>query len=342
LVRNERYWGVRPAFDRLVYYQVKDDVAEETMYRNRQLDRFAGTPEQYERLKNDPSITGRSTSWEYYSPVGGYSFIGWNQMRGGKPTFFADKRIRQAMTMLIDRQRLAQELYLGHATPATGPFGYGSPQADPTIQPWPFDPARARQLLQEAGFEDRNGDGVIERAGDGKPFEFALTYGSGNPFIDRIVLFVKDQLAQAGIKLNLDPVDWPIQLKKLDTRDFDASILGWSTSIETDCNQIFHSSQTKDNGDNFVNYINPELDRAIEKARSTVDEQQRMQAWRVVHRIIHEDQPYTFLLNRQACVFIDHRIKNIRKTRMGLNMVLTELMPLPWYVPRELQLHSGE
>lgn len=339
LVRNERYWGPAPAFDKLVYYEVKDDVVEETMYRNREIDRFAPTPEQFEKLKTEKAITERSSQWEYYSPVSGYNYIGWNQRRGGQPTIFADKRVRQAMTLLIDRERLARELWLGHAQPATGPFGYGSPQTDPTIKPWPYDPSRARALLEEAGFADRNNDGVMELA-DGKVLEFTLTYGAGNPFTDRIVLYVKDSLARLGVRMNLDAVDWPIMLKKLDTRDFDAAILGWSTSIETDCNQIFHSSQTKDQGDNVINYINPELDAAIEKARATVNEEERMQAWRQVHRILHEDQPYTFMLIRQSMGFIDSRIKNIRKTKMGLNMVLSELMPVPWYVPKAEQLHK--
>ena len=131
-------------------------------------------------------------------------------------------------------------------------------------------------------------------------------------------------------------------LKKLDNRDFDAATLGWSTSVETDCNQIFHSKQTTDNGDNFVNYISPQLDAAMRKAQSTVKEDQRMEAWRAVHRILHEDQPYTFLLQRQANVFFDKRLKNVQKTRMGLNVVLTEMMPIPWYVPTSEQLHKTQ
>lgn len=338
LLRNDRYWGVKPAFDRYVYYEVKDDVASETLYRNREIDRFAATPEQYRKLKDDPKIAAGSSQWEYYSPVSGYTFLGWNERRGGKPTIFADKRVRQAMTMLIDRQRLASEVYFGYATPATGPFGYGTPQNDPNIKPWPYDVSRAKALLKEAGFEDRNGDGTLESE-TGVPLQFALTYGAGNPFTDRIVLYIKDGLAQAGVRMDLDATDWPIMLKKLDSRDFDVATLGWSTGVETDCNQIFSSRQTQDNGDNFISYINPELDQAIDKARATVDVGQRMKAWQAVHRIIHEDQPYTFLLNRESLVFIDKRVQNIRASKLGLNIVNTERTPIPWFVPAEQQLH---
>ena len=65
-----------------------------------------------------------------------------------------------------------------------------------------------------------------------------------------------------------------------------------------------------------------------------------MAAWRNVHRILHEDQPYTFLLQRQANVFIDNRIKNVHETRSGLNYLQDDVMPIPWYVPATLQKHK--
>lgn len=345
LVRNDRYWGERPAFNKLVYFEVKDDVAEETMYRNRELDRIAPPPDSFEKLRNDPSITNRSQILQYYSPISGYTYIGWNERRKQgdtwKETLFADKRVRQAMTMLIDRDQIARDLYYGHAQPATGPFGYGSPQTDPNIKPWPYDPKRAIELLAEAGFTSKRADGILTKA-DGTPFEFKLSYNSGNAFTDRIVLFLKDSFARAGVKMDLDAIDWPILLERLDRRDFDACTLGWTTGIETDCNQIFHSDQTKDGGDNFVNYVSKEADAAIEKARATVDDDERMKAWQAVHRIIHEDQPYTFLLIREGTGFMDSRIKNVHRTKLGLNMVLTGQMPIPWYVPKNEQLYKTD
>jgi peptide/nickel transport system substrate-binding protein len=341
LYRNERYWGVPPAFDRIVYFEVQEDVAEETMYRNRELDRFAPTPEQFHKLKNDADITKRSTTWNIYTPISGYNYIGWNQRRAGKPTHFADKRVRQALTMLVDRERLANELFFGYARPASGPFGYGTPQNDPDVKPMPYDPERAKALLTEAGFKDNDNDGILDGP-DGKPLVIRLSYGSGNAFTDRIVLFIKDAFAKAGVKLEPDAVDWPILLKRLDERNFDACMLGWTTSVETDCNQIFHSSQTKDNGDNVITYINPELDKAIDAARATVDDKERMKKWQVVHRIVADDQPYTFLLNRMSLSFIDSRIQNISQSKLGLNFVNTELSPMPWYVPKDKQLHTAE
>ncbi len=340
LIRNERYWGEPDPFDRLIYLQVQEEAAENTMYRNGELDRFAvNQPEQYVRLLKDPSITERSTNWEYESVLSGYSYIAWNEKLGGKPTRFTDKRVRQAMTYLTDRQRICQEIYLGYASPCVGPFARLSPQNDPSVEAYPYDPAKAKELLKAAGFEDRNNDGVIEGA-DGEPFRFKFTYFAGNELSKRMMLFLKDGYAKAGIVMDPDPVDWPILQQKTKTRNFEAVTLGWATSIESDIFQMFHSSQIKDGGDNDMSYVNPELDKVLEQARSTVDDKKRMELWHRAHRIIAEDQPYTFMITRRATVFIDKRIKNIQKSKMGLNYTDRFVMPRPWFVPKALQRYA--
>ncbi|GIW76295.1 MAG: peptide-binding protein [Phycisphaerae bacterium] len=339
LVRNERYWGLKQPFDRLLYYEVENDAAELTMFRNGELDIFGAQPEQYLSMIQDKSITDKANFFEYSSITGGYSYVAWNQRKGDNPTIFADKRVRQAMTMLIDRQRMAQDIYRGYASVASGPFLPGNQQNAPDVSPWPYDPQLALKLLKEAGFEDRNGDGILESP-TGEPFRFSLTYGNKNPISERIALFIKDSLARVGIQMIQEPTDWPIMLKKLDEKNFDAITLGWTGGIETDLYQMFHSSQTIQGGDNYMSYVNPELDKVIEAARSTVDESKRMPLWQQAHRILHEDQPYTFLLNRKSLIFIDKRIRNVQRTRSGLNFLSTSSMPNPWYVPLQLQKHT--
>jgi peptide/nickel transport system substrate-binding protein len=123
----------------------------------------------------------------------------------------------------------------------------------------------------------------------------------------------------------------------LTRRDFEAITLGWTSGIETDIYQIFHSSQIEDNADNFVSYKNPELDKLIDKARATVDEAERMPLWQACERILVEDQPYTFLMRRKSLVFIDKRFRNIEVTRLGLSF---GFVPIENYVPAELQRYQ--
>ncbi len=90
-------------------------------------------------------------------------------------------------------------------------------------------------------------------------------------------------------------------------------------------------------GDDFMSYKNPQLDATIEKAQGTIDEKARLALWHQCERILHDDQPYTFLYSQKVLVFMDKRITNFRTTRSGSNMIWTWCQPMPWYVPESLQ-----
>ena len=123
----------------------------------------------------------------------------------------------------------------------------------------------------------------------------------------------------------------------LDSRNFDAITLGWSSGVETDVYQMFHSTQIDGGGDNFVQFENEELDKLIDQARSTVDEQDRMPVWHKVEKILHDEQPYTFLMRRKSLMFIDRRIKNVEVTKLGIN---TALVPVETFVPGDAQQYQ--
>ena len=340
LVRNERYWGEPGPFNRFVYNEVIERVAAQTMFRNGELDRYPAEPDEYVELLKDKALVARTEHLEFTSPLSGYGYIAWNQKRNGQPTAFADKRVRQAMTMLLDRERICREIYLGYATVAPGPFEPGSDQADPSIKPWPYNPQAAFALLAQAGFADRNGDGVVDGP-DGQPLRFKLTYPSMSKLYERAVFLMKDGLAKAGIAMEPDPQDWPLVQKKLTNRDFEAITLRWGGgSVEGDITQMFHSSQIKDNGDNFMSYVSEELDRTIDEAKGTIDPAKRMPLWHKCHRILHEDQPYTFLTNQKYLYFFDKRIKNVKVAKLGLNYWQYNVMPSVWYVPGPMQKYK--
>lgn len=326
LVRNENYWGPRPTFDRLVFREVPDENATLVAFRNGKIDRYGVTPERYERIKQDEKLLAKGDLYEYEAPNFGYRYIGWNQKRDGKATPFADKRVRQAMTLLTNRQEMAKQLMSGLATVATGPFHHLGIQTDPNIEPWPYDPERAKQLLADAGYADRDGDGVIEDE-DGKAFSFKLIYPSSNENYRQMAFYLKDAFARAGIDLAPDPTEWNTMIQRIDERNFDAITLGWTGSIEGDPKQIFHSDSMAAGGSNYVSYKNEKLDQLIDTARATLDKDKRLAMWRQVHQLLHEDQPYTFLFFSKAVVLVDKRVKNVQIIRTGMNE-RTE-----WYVP---------
>lgn len=326
LVRNERYWGVQPGFNRLVYRIIDNDLARLTTFRNGDLDYFPAQPEQYQKLLDDKDVQARANHFEYDTAISGYRYIAWNEQRGGKPTRFASKRVRQAMTLLTDKDRICREVMLGLATPTSGPFNRLGKQFNPNVKDWPFDVAQAKALLAQEGYKD-NGNGQLVGP-DGQPFQFKLTYPSGNASYNQIALFLRDTYAKAGITLTPDALDWSVFSDRLKNHDFDAISLGWSAGIEDDIYQMFDSSQIADGGDDFTSYKNPELDKLIEEARRTIDEKKRIPLWWQCHAILREDQPYTFLFTRKSTVFVDKRIHNVQKIPLGLND-LTE-----WFVPK--------
>ncbi|MCC7408440.1 MAG: peptide-binding protein, partial [Phycisphaeraceae bacterium] len=328
LVRNDRYWGEPPPFDKIIWRIIENDAAHLTAFTNGEIDDFFAMPEQYVGLLKNQAILKHTNHHEYLSPIAGFIYIGWNQQRDGKPTPFADVRVRRAMTLLTDRQRVIDEVFLGYGVVVSGPFNPLSAQSDPDVQPWPFDPQAAMALLKEAGFEDRNGDGVVDGP-DGQPFEVKLSYPSGSETFNRVVLFLKDSYAKAGVVLTPEPLEWSVLLERINQRQFSAISLAWTGEIESDPYQIFHSSQAAGKGSNTISYSNPQLDALIEKARTTMDESQRMALWHQVHRVLHEDQPYTFLMTRKSLSFFDARIHNVQRTRVGLNSILE------WFVPAD-------
>ncbi len=330
LVRNENFWGPAPAFDRIIYREITDETARQVSFRNGEIDRYGVPADQFPRLKDDAGLNERGRLLMYEVITSGYRYVGWNQKRHGKPTFFADRRVRRAMTMLLDRPGMCEQLQHGLATPTSGPFHRLGRQANPDLKPWPHDVERGKALLTEAGFADRDGDGVIENA-DGKPFRFKLIYPAGSTDYKQMVLFMRDAYAKGGIVLQPDPLEWTIMLQRMDERNFDAISLGWGGTIESDPKQIFHSGSIAEGGDNYVHYVNRELDRLIDQARTTMDDRARQALWHEVHRILHEDEPYTFLFTRKSVIFLDRRFRNVIVTKTGLNEYME------WYTPKPRQ-----
>lgn len=334
LERNPRYWGpVDGSFDRIVWRVIENDSARLTTFRNGDIDVYSARPREYQQLLDDEGLRARTHHFEFMSPTASYAYIAWNQQRGGAPTRFADPRVRLAMTHLTDVDRVIREVFLGYGERAVSPFNPRSPQHDPALEPLPHDVERARALLAEAGYADRNGDGILEDEA-GRPFEFELTFFQDSEDTRRMVLFLRDLYARAGIVMKPRPAEWSVMLENIDRKDFDAITLGWTSGVETDIFQIFHSSQIVDGGDNFVSYRSAELDRLIEAARAEVDEARRMALWRQAERILVQDQPYTFLFRRQALAFIDKRIAGLENTALGLNLMA---VPVEIWVPSAQQ-----
>ncbi len=327
LRRNENYWGRRPKLKKIVFRVITNEVAALQALRSHQVDFMVPNSEQFVELSEEEEFVKEFECLSYWNPGVGYSYIGWNQ----STAFFGDRRVRLAMTHLVDRKTIIKHLMKGLGRIVTGPFYVLGKQYDSSIEPWPYDPERAKQLLDETGWRDTDGDGMRDK--EGVPFRFKFMIVSGYLPGEQIAKLLKDEMAKAGIDLIPDPYEWSVFEERLNRRSFDATMLAWGGTVLADPYQIWHSSQIKGRGSNRVGFDHPEADAIIEEARRTLDESERNKLYHRFHRILHKEQPYTFFRARPSLRFLDKRFKNVKVHKLGLN-------PHEWYVPKEEQRYK--
>lgn len=329
LNRNENYWGEKPKLKRIVYRFITNDIAALQALQAGEVDYMRPLPDQFGEKNKDEDFKSKFYCLSYWAATNtGYFWIGWNQDR----PFFADKKVRLAMTHLIDRDAIKDYILKNpEAEIPTGPFYIHGPQNDPNIKPWPYDPERAKELLDEAGWIDTDGDGIRDK--DGIPFRFKYMISSGIYLHEQIAKLVKDSAAKVGIDVIAEPFEWSIFSERVTNRNFDAVNMGWGGSVESDPYQIWHSSQIKNRGSNYVGFNNPEADTIIEEARETLDKDKRNAMYHKFHGILHDEQPYTFIYTKPENRFLDKRFKNVIIHKLGID-------EHEWYVPLDKQRYK--
>jgi len=268
-----------------------------------------------------------------------YTFIGWNQ----KSPFFSSRKVRQAMTLAIDRERIISQNLNGMGVQTTGTFFKGSPSYNDSIEPWPFNPARARRLLEEEGWYDSDGDGILDKEIDGErvPFAFSLTYYVKNPLSKAIVEYVATALKEIGVRCHPDGVDLADLSAKFDDKSFDALYLAWALGTPPEePRQLWHSDGVGQAGSsNMTGFANQEADAIIEKLEYTYNSEERLKLYHRFGAILHEEQPYTFLYTPKTALLYREYLKNvfIPAHRQDLVPGATEVEPLPsaFYLRRD-------
>ncbi|MEW6357361.1 MAG: peptide-binding protein [Planctomycetota bacterium] len=280
---NKKYFEGQPQTERVGWRIIPEPPLLRLEFEVGRIDIYGVQPFEYEGLSKDKR-------YKTYERLGnGYTYIGWNANRD----LFKDKRVRRALTHAINREEIVKYVLYGQGVEATGPFPPQMWYSNPSVKPIPYDPAKARELLAEAGWKDTDGDGVLDK--DGKKFEFELLTNNGNPLRADVTVLVQRQLAELGIKATPRLMEWAVFIRdRITPRDFDACVLGWSLSYDPDVYEIWHSSQIP-KGFNFVGYNNPDVDRLLEEGRLEYDREKRKNIYFKIHELIAEDQPYTFL-----------------------------------------------
>ncbi len=329
LVANPDYFEHRPFVDRYFYRVIPDQATMFLELSTQHVDSTGLTPLQYRRQTDTPFFQRVYRKYRY--PSFGYTYLGYN-LNDPK---FADRRVRQALNYAINKDEIIDGILLGLGRVSTGPFPPESWAYNDTIKPAPYDPAKAKALLAEAGWVDTDADGWLDR--HGQVFSFVLLTNQGNDPRQKAAEIIQRRLKEIGIRMEIRVIEWSAFLSQfIDTRNFEAILLGWGLSRDPDLFDIFHSSKTKKGEFNFVSYHNDEVDRLIEEGRRSFDQDQRKAIYRRIHELIYEDQPYTFLYVPDALPIVHARFRNVVATPIGIGYNLID-----WYVPGAEQRYAS-
>ncbi len=334
LAANPDYWEGAPHIKKVVMRIIPDQTTQFLELLNGGIDSvgawFHGTlsAEQYTRQSNTPKLKDYYNVYKTHSLE--YTYLGWNELN----PLFKDKKIRQALTMAIDRDAVILNAINGLGSVCTGPYPYGSWANNPKVKAWPYDPDKAKKVFAKAGWK-LGADGILHKNINHKdtPFHFTLVIPQGKVDRERSATIIQQQLKQVGIQVDIQVLEWTTFLSQyIEKKKFDAYIMGWSLTPDPDCYPIFHSDQVKEHQFNMVSYKNKTVDTLLSEGRRVLDQKTRQKIYWRIHTILNEEQPYTFL-------YIPNQLTAIHKRFKGYTMNDFDLLTHPeqWYAPKAQQ-----
>ena len=328
LVANNSYFEGKPYIERRITRVIPDLATMFLELKSYTIDMMGLTPLQALKQTDYPGFRREFSKYKY---VGfSYVYLGYNL----KHQIFKDRRVRQAITHAINKQEIVDGILLGQGMEATGPYKPDMWAYNGNVKRYEHSKEKALALLKDAGFEQRQ-DGTLIK--DGKPFEFNILVNQGNDVRIRTAELIQKRLRDVGISVKIRVIEWATFINEfIDKRNFEAVILGWSTSPEPDLFDIWHSSKQGPKEFNFISFENKEVDELIIKARHTMDKEERKKCYFRIQEILAEEQPYTFLFIPYSLIAVHKRIKGIEPAPAGITY-----NNLEWYVPENQRRYKA-
>ena len=275
---NPNYWEQKPEIPGLVFKAIPDAMVRVLEFKKSSIDFLQNDiePDVIPWLKENTAAVidaNQGTTFQY---------IGINCSH----PILSQVKVRQALAYAIDRGAIIRRLLKDTAVEATGLLSPLNWAYEDQVRRWPYDPGKAKQLLDEAGYPDPDGTGPQPR--------FRLSFKSTN--IDlrrRIAEALKEQLAQVGIELEIRTYEWGTFFSDVKKGNFHLFSLAWVGIHDPDIYyQLFHSASVPPNGDNRGRYQNPQLDRLLENGRTTTDVSDRKRSYSDAQKLLAEELPY--------------------------------------------------
>jgi len=280
LRRNDRYWGQKPALNRVIIRTIKEPTTQMMNLQGGDIDIAEGlTMEEIDRIdkRGDPRV-------KLVKPD--YVFTRQHLSINTERAPLNNKLLRQAIAYGIDYDAFIRGVMLGHAKRIRAMVPPGMPGYDETIKGYDYNPQKANQLLDQAGYP-RGKDGM-------RNISLVYSYNEGNNVRQRVGVIFQSQMKDLGIKVEIQPLSWPAWLDATDTGGFQIGFIGWAADYIAGDNMLYplcHSDNIGPGG-NSARYSNPEVDAMIEQIMSETDEAKLKQLYHDVQVMINEDCPY--------------------------------------------------
>jgi peptide/nickel transport system substrate-binding protein len=300
IARNDNYWGERPRVSRVRFLIVPDTTTRALELRKGSADVAinALTADMVVALQRDPNLVIEKSSG---TP---YQYLAMNL----RDPILKDVRVRHALAYAINRQAIIHYLMRDLARPASSVLPPESWAYDPNVRTYDHDPQRARKLLDEAGYPERNG------------VRFHLTIKTSTEESTRLLAAVlQQQLAEVGIALDIRSFEFATFYADVQKGAFQLYSLSWIGGNEDPdiFKTVFDSASFPPKSFNRGYYSNPKVDALIDEGRRTIDQQKRKEIYAQLQQIVAEDLPYINLWYRDNVLIHSHRVTNVYASHSG-------------------------
>ena len=332
LERWDEYPGPKPFFKRIVLRIFRDPKTTLLALVKGEVDEMKLTPAQFAAQTSTPefakvAVATRADQWVT-------NYIAWN-MDGSNP-FFADVRVRQAMTHALDVEQIIQSVYRGLYSPSQGIYPPGSWMFNPEVKPLAHSLAQAGDLLDRSGWKIDPETGW--RTKEGVTFAFELLCPQESSTGRQVLTYYQQALRSIGVDLKLRLIEYATLRDLRRRHEFQAYYGAWVTSNDPDQDRGMFHSDAIEGGANLVSYRNKRVDRLFDKARATFDFAWRQQCYRDIHRLIYEDQPFTFVSVSPSLWAFNKHLRGVRFGPRG--PFYWHPGPRDWWVKRGAPLRT--
>ncbi len=319
--------------DKIIFKIITDDAASYLAIKNQKID--VSTLLTTSKLLKLQEIDYFNENYHSkFLPEYTYDYIGLNMKPDGtehKP-FFVDRKVRRAMAHLVPVEEIIEVIEQGVGSRQIANLSPLKKAYNTDLKPIEYNLEKAKQLLDEAGWVDTDGDNIRDKMVNGEKlqFSFKMSYMSGRASTKEKALMIKEEMYKAGIDAIPFPMDFTIFYKNAYDHKFDAMMGAWGGGAGyQDPIQLWHTNSWATKGSNFTGFGDAESDSLIALANTSLKEEDHIAALKALQKKIYDEQAYVVIMSRQRKVLIHKRFDNANMYNDKPGVILNNLVLKP-------------